>query len=250
MGGFDTPGDARAVDIMAVGSSLYAFVADGANGVQAWDVTNPAAPRFLGSRDDGTAQSVTVQGEKAFVSDPSGLHVVLVRSVPAILQQPKAAVQNIGLGVEFSVTADGAPTLRYQWKKNGLNIAGATSSSYLINAVGTPDAGYYQVEVANDYTITDEDKALSTAAGLTVRALPRLDLSGGGVGRYDCSKVSVKRAFVFNVGSSGDLEELGALEPDGDSEALGLNDYGQVVATAKRGGKSRAMLALGGGSST
>jgi hypothetical protein len=47
----------------------------------------------------------------------------------------------------FSVTATGTG-LTYQWQKGGVNIAGATSSTYTINNIATTDAGNYTVIVS------------------------------------------------------------------------------------------------------
>jgi hypothetical protein len=38
--------------------------------------------------------------------------------------------------------------LTYQWKKNGVNIGGATAASYTIPATVTADAGTYTVVVS------------------------------------------------------------------------------------------------------
>jgi hypothetical protein len=48
--------------------------------------------------------------------------------------------------VTFSVTATGSG-LNYQWRKGGINILGATSSSYTITGVVVGDAGDYDVVV-------------------------------------------------------------------------------------------------------
>ena len=226
LGGFDTPGEARAVDIVKSGGTLYAFIADGAAGVQSWDVTNPAAPRFLANRDDGTALAVSVGGERAYLSDPSGVQIVQLRSVPAVLQNPGSLTRNWGQSAQLQVVAEGAEPLRYQWLKNGVAIPGATGRTLTIPVVRPQDAGWYQAEISNNYTASDSDKALSSAAGLTVRSLPRLELSRTGAGRMAVPTVPVKRAFTFNRATSDELDDLGSLEPNGNSEALGLNDRG------------------------
>jgi uncharacterized repeat protein (TIGR02543 family) len=70
---------------------------------------------------------------------------------PTISTQPIARARVSGEAVTFSVTAsvtDGG-ALTYQWQKDGVNISGATSSSYSINSVVSGDAGTYRVIVTN-----------------------------------------------------------------------------------------------------
>ena len=69
---------------------------------------------------------------------------------PVITTQPGTMIVCTGSGnnATFSVTADGA-ALSYQWKKNGVAIAGATSSSYTVYNVTASDAGSYEVSVTN-----------------------------------------------------------------------------------------------------
>lgn len=66
----------------------------------------------------------------------------------------------------LSVTATGGGNMTYQWKKDGQNIAGATSSSYEIASMNAAAAGDYTVEatgacgtVASTATITYSAKA-------------------------------------------------------------------------------------------
>ncbi|MBI2947476.1 MAG: immunoglobulin domain-containing protein, partial [Verrucomicrobia bacterium] len=246
LGSFTSIG-ARSVDVFPVSGRLYAFVANGATGVEAWDITDLGAARKLGSRDDGTAQSLIAGGEGAYVSDPSGLQQVAVRSVPAILQHPATLTRNWGQVAEFRVVAEGSSPLRYQWRKNGASIPGATGATFTLASVTPQDAGWYQVEVSNNYTVLEDDKALSTGAGLTVRAFPRWEVPASGVAPRDVQTVPIKRAFIYRTPQSGvDLEDLGGLEANGDTEAFGVNDFDQVVGTATRGGLDRAMLVMAG----
>ena len=61
--------------------------------------------------------------------------------------------QDIGLGGSgtLSVSAVGAAALSYQWRKDGQNIPGATSSTFTINNAALTDAGSYSVVVANSF---------------------------------------------------------------------------------------------------
>ncbi len=80
-----------------------------------------------------------------------GGHRLALRSdgTPTITIQPIRQSVVAGGTVVFQVIAAGMPPLRYQWRKNNFNIAGATASRYTIAAVVTNDAGTYSVVVSN-----------------------------------------------------------------------------------------------------
>jgi gliding motility-associated-like protein len=61
---------------------------------------------------------------------------------------PDAAVCQ-GEPVTISVTAAGTGPFSYQWKRNTVNIAGATSAAYAIVSVTSANAGAYTVEITN-----------------------------------------------------------------------------------------------------
>jgi len=73
-----------------------------------------------------------------------------------------------GQTATFTVVAAGTAPLSYQWQKNGVNIAGATSGSYTTPATTTSDSGStFDVVVSNTAgTVT------SAAATLTVNPAP------------------------------------------------------------------------------
>lgn len=84
-------------------------------------------------------------------------------TAPSISIHPQSQTKTVGESVTFSVTASGTTPLSYQWRKGGINITGATGSSYTISSLVVADAGSYDVVVSNDCgTVT------SNAATLTV----------------------------------------------------------------------------------
>lgn len=94
---------------------------------------------------------------------------------PSIATQPINQTVIVGQTATFSVAVNGTTPLAYQWQKNGVAIAGATSSSYTTPAATTTDnASTFRVAVSNA-----AGNATSNAATLTVNSAstPALQLS-------------------------------------------------------------------------
>ncbi|HEY2120401.1 MAG TPA: choice-of-anchor D domain-containing protein, partial [Candidatus Acidoferrum sp.] len=87
---------------------------------------------------------------------------------PSITTQPTNQTVTAGQTATFIVAAGGTAPLSYQWQKNGVNIAGGTSTSYTTPATATSDTGTtFRVVVTNS-----TGNATSAAATLTVNAAP------------------------------------------------------------------------------
>ncbi len=82
---------------------------------------------------------------------------------PVITQQPSSqSVCQSGMA-SFTVSAIGSPAPTYQWKKNGVNIGGATSTTYTIPSAVLGDAANYTCLITNSL-----GNVTSDAAALTV----------------------------------------------------------------------------------
>jgi hypothetical protein len=82
---------------------------------------------------------------------------------PAITTQPASRTVAVGAPVVFSVSASGATPLRYQWRRNGATIAGATAQDYTIAAVAQADNGArFSVVVSNDVGSATSAEAILT----------------------------------------------------------------------------------------
>ena len=90
-------------------------------------------------------------------------------TAPTITSQPSASSVAVGSAASLSVVAGGTAPLSYQWRKDGVAISGATSSTYTIASTKNSDAGSYTVVVTNS-----AGSVTSNSTVLTVRALPRL----------------------------------------------------------------------------
>ncbi|MGI9242491.1 MAG: immunoglobulin domain-containing protein [Verrucomicrobiales bacterium] len=68
---------------------------------------------------------------------------------PVIVRQPIDQMAEIGAQAQFSVLADGARPLSYQWRFGGVELGGATGSELTIFNVSEASAGQYDVIVTN-----------------------------------------------------------------------------------------------------
>jgi uncharacterized repeat protein (TIGR01451 family) len=93
--------------------------------------------------------------------------VVTVSASPvAITTQPASQTVFANTMASFSVVASGEAPLTYQWRKNGLDIGGATASSYNIASAQAADAANYSV------VVTDGCGGSVTSATATLTVTP------------------------------------------------------------------------------
>jgi hypothetical protein len=140
----------------------YQWQKNGANisGATSATYTTPAAT----SADNGATFGVTVTHSTQSVA--SSLATLTVNGPPSITAQPANQTVTVGQTATFSVTAAGTAPLSYQWQKNQVNIAGATSASFTTPATTTADSGTsFRVIVTNPVS-----NVTSNAATLTVNA--------------------------------------------------------------------------------
>ena len=117
------------------------------------------------SADAGSYAVVVTNGVGSVTSSSATLTVNAAPVAPSISAQPQNISVTVGSAATFTVTANGAAPLSYQWQKGGTAIAGATSASYAIASAQTTDAGSYLVVVSNS-----AGSVTSSVATLTVNA--------------------------------------------------------------------------------
>lgn len=85
-------------------------------------------------------------------------------AAPSISAQPVGLTIAEGQTATFSVIPGGAGPFGYQWRKNGVNIAGATSATLTLSDLTQADAGNYDVIVSNYVgSVTSSTAALAVA---------------------------------------------------------------------------------------
>ncbi|MBI4657900.1 MAG: immunoglobulin domain-containing protein [Verrucomicrobia bacterium] len=117
--------------------------------------------------------------------------------LPTISVQPRNQVARIGASTSFSVDAGGGSDLSFQWLKNGIAVAGATSSVLNLHDVKPNDAATYTVVVRNSRgSITSEAATLTVLSPLVITKEPTNQVAKAGA---DASfVVQAKSALVLS----------------------------------------------------
>jgi alpha-tubulin suppressor-like RCC1 family protein len=133
---------------------------------------------------------VVVSNSVGSVTSAAATLTVLVP--PAITTQPVDVTVRAGQNATFRVVATGSSPLGYQWRKNGIDVAGATSAALTIAAAQSADAGSYDVIVSNPAS-----SITSAAATLTVNVPPTITTPPASL------TVVVGKIATFTVVASG-----------------------------------------------
>ncbi|MDO8539231.1 MAG: immunoglobulin domain-containing protein [Opitutaceae bacterium] len=119
------------------------------------------------------AGSYTVLVSNSAGSVTSNVAVVSLTSAPptgtapVITTQPLGAMVTAGSTATLTVGASGSPTPTYQWRKDGVDVAGATSATLVLANITAAAAGSYTVLVSNS-----AGSAVSTAAVIALTSVP------------------------------------------------------------------------------
>ena len=119
------------------------------NGV---DIANATAATYTTaattSADDAAMYSVVATNARGSTTSAQARLTVL--AAPAIVRGPMPVTVALGQPATFAVVAAGAAPLKYQWRRNGADIAGATAASYTLASTAFADNGAnYSVRVSN-----------------------------------------------------------------------------------------------------
>jgi hypothetical protein len=121
---------------------------------------------------DAGSYDVIVSNVVGGVTSPSA--TVTVSAPVAVTAQPVGGSVNPGAGKTFSVTASGTAPIAYQWRRNGVDIAGATSAAYTIDAAQESDAAAYDVVVSNPVNaVTSATAVLALNVPVTIVTQPQ-----------------------------------------------------------------------------
>lgn len=95
-------------------------------------------------------------------SNPAMITIGSAPVPPTILNHPTAQNVSVGADVIFAVSAEGTAPLSYQWRKDQVNLPGATAASLVLSGVTLANGGSYSVVVSNSAgSVTSNGAALT-----------------------------------------------------------------------------------------
>lgn len=213
---------------------LFSFAVLGSNGTTTYGATGlppglniDTATGIISGRATSTgAFSVSLQSTNGIGTGNGTLVITVTDAAPVITAQMNGR-QSVARGgsLTLSVTAlsaNGAPS--YQWKRNGLPVSGATSSTLAIINAATPMSGWYQVLVTNAIGST-------LSAPIFVQVAPTATgITGWGLNTSGQTTIpgGINDAIAIAAGSTHAL----ALKADGTVVAWGSNGHGESTVPA------------------
>jgi CubicO group peptidase (beta-lactamase class C family) len=109
-----------------------------------------------------------------------GTNLAYVSLPPIVTSQPDDQIVPLGGTATFAVTTMGTTPLRYQWRRNGASIAGATNRILTLEGVPATSVGNYSLFVSNPFGVTTSRVARLSYLGFTPpRLTGPLRLSNG-----------------------------------------------------------------------
>ena len=141
-------------------------------------------------------------------NNPDSAAIRVRNGRPVIYQGPQPVSQAVcaSASVTFSVTASGAG-LTYQWNSNGVNIAGATFSSYTNASVAAGDAGNYFVVVSGTCSppVTSSVVTLTVGSGTTAITTQPTDqfVNVGGTATFTVAASGVVSSSTYSWRTNG-----------------------------------------------
>lgn len=148
-------------------------------GMMTWSITLDGTPAWTGAITFSEMKYVRLNLSACDALDEVGVDDLMIcgggdcPSQLRILQHPQDQAVCTGQPAYFSVLAEGTPAPEYQWRFGGMDIGGATGSSYSIPSAQQADEGVYTVRVFNDAdTLTSYPASLDVLMPVSISHQP------------------------------------------------------------------------------
>ena len=120
------------------------------------------------SADNAGSYDVLIANHLGSITSAAATLTVSPPSPPSITTQPVSRSAVTGGTATFSVTATGTDPMKYQWRKDGTAITGATNSTISFSNLQTEQLGSYTVDVSNSLgSVTSSAASLSVSTNAT-----------------------------------------------------------------------------------
>lgn len=214
------------IQYSAAGSNVWTDVAKNVGGRSyLWKVPAVAPGQYL-------ARVTTIHGHLSELITP-----FTISNPPAITKQPVDVSACGGKPATLSITASGAG-LKYQWRKSGVNITGATESTYTIASVDASTLGKY------DCLVTGTCNPSLTSATVNVIAGTPTEITKQPAGLT----VDEGKSFTLSVGATGST--LAYQWSKGGVDIAGATTADYTIAAATKADEGQYACAVTGGCGT
>lgn len=151
------------------------------------------------------AQTLTTKTSLPLLMVIDASAIPVTPTAPTISAQPAATGAVLGRSASFSVTATGSDNT-YQWRKDNVAIAGATTATYTIATVTAASAGNYSVVITNSVgSVTSSSAALTIVAASSAGRLVNMSIrTNAGIG----DNTLIVGAALGGAGTSGNKAVL------------------------------------------
>jgi len=154
--------------------------------------------------DSGNYYVIATNVVTAASAQSGNASVTIIPAVgPSITQDIQSQTAYEHQTVQFTASAEGTPSLHYQWSFNSTPIPGETNSVLTLANVSTPSAGNYQLTVTNEYGSTSTSVAGLTVVVPTWGSYPSAVMSANLLLYYRFSDVYSGFGIATNQGSLG-----------------------------------------------
>jgi hypothetical protein len=176
--------------------------------------------------DIGNYQVIVSNMGGTVTSNSVHLAVAAAGVAPTITSQPSGQTVTEGASVTFTVIATGTAPLAYQWKKNGGDIGGATSSTLTFPSTLTTDSADYTVVVSNAFgSVTSAIATLlvnQSAGTIVANAWSAQVVTNGGAAPGATSLAAVKTFWnsIVAAGIDSKMIAVNIVAPDSVIAAL------------------------------
>ena len=130
-----------------------------------------ASSLVLSNVQPANAGSYSAVLSNAAGSVTSSIALLTIWTPPVVTSQPQSQTNLAGTTASLSVAATGNPSVAFQWRFNGQDLAGATGASFVITNLQPSNAGNYSVVLTNA-----AGSVTSAVAVLTVWVAPAFTL--------------------------------------------------------------------------
>ena len=158
---------------------------DDASGAVTWS-------RLTFTAQAGRTYQIAVDGYAAGEGGTIVLHMSSTNPIPRIVTHPQSQIVDQGTTVTFTGLAAGPQALFYQWRSNGLDLAGMITPSLVLSNVGPSHQALYSLYVRNN-----SGAVTSAPASLIVRSSPTITSQPQSV------VVNTGESATFNVAATG-----------------------------------------------